>query len=159
MNLSIRWLKEFVDIDYQPKEFAERLTMTGSKVEGFTKEGEEISKVVIGKVKSIEKHPDADKLVVCQIDVGYDVLQIVTGAKNLTVGDIIPVATDGATLPNGVKIKKGKLRGVESNGMLCSIAELGVTLGDFPYAIEDGIFVIKEECQLGQDAKEALGII
>lgn len=158
MDLSIRWLKEFVDIDYQPKEFAERLTMTGSKVEGFTKEGEEISKVVIGKVKSIEKHPDADKLVVCQIDVGYDVLQIVTGAKNLTVGDIIPVATDGATLPNGVKIKKGKLRGVESNGMLCSIAELGVTLGDFPYAIDDGIFVIKEECQLGQDAKEALGI-
>lgn len=158
MDLSIRWLKEFVDIDYQPKEFAERLTMTGSKVEGFTKEGEEISKVVIGKVKSIEKHPDADKLFVCQIDVGYDVLQIVTGAKNLTVGDIIPVATDGATLPNGVKIKKGKLRGVESNGMLCSIAELGVTLGDFPYAIEDGIFVIQEECQLGQDAKEALGI-
>ena len=158
MDLSIRWLKEFVDIDYQPKEYAERLTMTGSKVEGFTKEGEEISKVVIGKVNSIEKHPDADKLVVCQIDVGYDVLQIVTGAKNLTVGDIVPVATDGATLPNGVKIKKGKLRGVESNGMLCSIAELGVTLGDFPYAVEDGILVIQEECQLGQDAKEALGI-
>ena len=158
MDLSIRWLKEFVDIDYQPKEYAERLTMTGSKVEGFTKEGEEISKVVIGKVNSIEKHPDADKLVVCQIDVGYDLLQIVTGAKNLTVGDIVPVATDGATLPNGVKIKKGKLRGVESNGMLCSIAELGVTLGDFPYAVEDGILVIQEECQLGQDAKEALGI-
>ncbi len=158
MDLSIRWLKEFVDVDYQPKEFAERLTMTGSKVEGYSKEGEEISKVVIGKVNSIEKHPDADKLVVCQIDVGEQVLQIVTGAKNLKVGDVIPVATDGATLPNGVKIKKGKLRGVESNGMLCSIAELGVTLGDFPYAIEDGIFVIEEECRLGQDAKEALGI-
>ncbi len=158
MDLSIRWLKEFVDIDYQPRDFAERLTMTGSKVECFSKESEEISKVVIGKVNSIEKHPDADKLVVCQIDIGEQVLQIVTGAKNLKVGDIVPVATDGATLPNGVKIKKGKLRGVESNGMLCSIAELGVTLGDFPYAVEDGILVIEEECILGQDAKQALGI-
>ena len=158
MDLSIRWLKEFVDIDYNAKDFAERLTMTGSKVEGYTKESSEISGVVIGKVNSIEKHPDADKLVIIQIDIGDKVIQIVTGAQNLKVGDIVPVATDGSTLPNGIKIKKGKLRGVESNGMLCSIAELGLTLGDFPYAIEDGIFVIEEPCNLGDDAIKALGI-
>ncbi len=158
MDLSIRWLKEFVDIDYDAKDFAERLTMTGSKVEGYSKESEEISGVVIGKVNSIEKHPDADKLVITQIDIGDKVLQIVTGAQNLKVGDIVPVATDGSTLPNGVKIKKGKLRGVESNGMLCSIAELGITQGDFPYAIEDGIFVIEEPCNLGDNAVKVLGI-
>ena len=158
MDLSIKWLKEFVDLDYQPREFAERMTMTGSKVEGWHQENEDVTGVVIGKVLSIEKHPDADKLVVCQIDIGTKTLQIVTGAHNLTVGDLVPVATDGSTLPGGVKIKKGKLRGVESCGMMCSIAELGVTLGDFPYAIEDGIMVVQEECSLGQDAKEALGI-
>ena len=158
MDLSIKWLKEYVDLTYQPKEFAERMTMTGSKVEGWSKEHEEITGVVIGKILSIDKHPDADKLLICQVDVGDKTLQIVTGAHNLTVGDIVPVATDGANLPGGVKIKRGKLRGVESNGMLCSIAELGLTKGDFPYAIEDGIFVIQEECALGQDAKEALGI-
>ncbi len=158
MDLSIKWLKEFVDIDYQPKEFAERLTMSGSKVELTRKEGEDISGVVIGKVLSIEKHPDADKLVVCQIDIGSETLQIVTGADNLKVGDIVPVATHGAKLPGGVTIKKGKLRGVESNGMLCSVAELGVTVGDFPYAIENGIFVIEEDCFLGQDAKKAIGL-
>ena len=106
----------------------------------------------------IEKHPDADKLVVCQLDMGDGQLQIVTGAKNLTVGDLVPVATDGATLPGGVKIKKGKLRGVVSQGMMCSIAELGVTLGDFPYAIEDGIFVLQEDCKPGDDVKEAIGL-
>ncbi|MBP5617948.1 MAG: phenylalanine--tRNA ligase subunit beta, partial [Clostridia bacterium] len=154
----MKWLKEYVDLTYQPKEFAERMTMTGSKVEGWSKEHEEITGVVIGKILSIDKHPDADKLLICQVDVGSQTLQIVTGAHNLIVGDIVPVATDGANLPGGVKIKRGKLRGVESNGMLCSIAELGLTKGDFPYAIEDGIFVIQEECALGQDAKEALGI-
>lgn len=158
MDLSIKWLKEFVDIDYKPREFAEALTMSGSKVEGYRKEGEDISGVVIGKINSIEKHPNAEKLVICQVDVGDKVLQIVTGAHNLTVGDIVPVATDGALLPGGVKIKKGKLRGEESNGMLCSVAELGLTVGDFPYAVEDGIFVIEEPCELGQDAKAALGV-
>ena len=158
MDLSIKWLKEFVDIDYKPREFAEALTMSGSKVEGWRKEGEDISGVVIGRINSIVKHPNAEKLVICQVDIGGKVLQIVTGAHNLKVGDIVPVATDGSNLPGGVKIKKGKLRGEESNGMLCSIAELNLTLGDFPYAIEDGIFVIEEPCELGQDAKQALGI-
>ncbi len=158
MDLSIKWLKEFVDIDYQPRSFAEALTMSGSKVEGYTTEGAEISGVVIGKINSIDKHPNAEKLVICQVDIGDKVLQIVTGATNLKVGDIVPVATDGSTLPGGIKIKKGKLRGEESFGMLCSLGELGLTLGDFPYAIEDGIFVIEEKCELGQDAKEVLGI-
>lgn len=158
MDLSIKWLKEYVDLTYQPKEFAERMTMSGSKVEGWRKEREEITGVVIGKILSIEKHPDADKLLICQVDVGSETLQIVTGAHNLTVGDLVPVALDGATLPGGVKIESGKLRGVDSNGMLCSISELGLTKGDFPYAIEDGIFVIQEECTPGQDAKQALGI-
>ena len=146
MNLSMKWLSEFVDLDVTPHDYSEALTMSGSKVEGYSVEAEEISGVKVGRVLSIEKHPDADKLVVCQLDMGDGQLQIVTGAKNLTVGDLVPVATDGATLPGGVKIKKGKLRGVESFGMMCSIAELGVTLGDFPYAIEDGIFVLQEDC-------------
>ena len=157
MDLSVRWLKDFVDIDYQPRDYFESLTMSGSKVEGFSKEGEEISGVIIGKINSLEKHPDSDHLWICQVDVGSEVLQIVTGAQNLKVGDIVPVATNGSTLPGGIKIKKGKLRGIESNGMLCSLGELGLTLGDFPYAIEDGIFVIEEECELGQDVKDALG--
>ena len=158
MNLSMKWLSEFVDLDVTPHDYSEALTMSGSKVEGYSVEAEEISGVKVGRVLSIEKHPDADKLVVCQLDMGDGQLQIVTGAKNLTVGDLVPVATDGATLPNGVKIKKGKLRGVESFGMMCSIAELGVTLGDFPYAIEDGIFVLQEDCKPGDDAKEAVGL-
>ncbi len=135
--------------------------------------GEKISRVVVGEVKALTPHPDSDHMQVCVVDCGDEYgreLQIVTGAPNVYVGMKTPCALDGSTVvesdprqleknPDAVKkIKKGKLRGVESNGMLCSIAELGVTLGDFPYAIEDGIFVIKEECQLGQDAKEALGI-
>lgn len=158
MDLSMRWLKEFVDVDVTPHEYSEALTMSGSKVEGYSVEADEISGVKVGRVLSIEKHPDADKLVVCQLDMGGEQLQIVTGAKNLTVGDLVPVATDGACLPNGVKIKKGKLRGVVSQGMMCSIAELGVTLGDFPYAIEDGIFVLQEDCKPGDDIKDAIGL-
>ena len=158
MNLSMRWLKEFVDVDVNPHDYSEALTMSGSKVEGYSVEAEEITGVKVGRVLSIEKHPDADKLVVCQLDMGDEQIQIVTGASNLTVGDLVPVATDGACLPNDVKIKKGKLRGVVSQGMMCSIAELGVTLGDFPYAIEDGIFVLQEDCKPGDDVKEAIGL-
>ena len=157
MNLSLNWLKEFVDIQgIDPHEFSEAVTMTGSKVESFQVEGEDISKVVVGKVLSIDRHPDADKLVVCQINVGIETIQIVTGASNLTVGDLVPVALDGSTLPGGVKIKKGKLRGVESFGMMCSLAELNLTVNDFPYAIEDGIFVLQEDCKPGDDIKEIL---
>lgn len=159
MNLSMRWLRDFVDINVDAKEFADKMTMSGSKVEKFEYEGAKINKVVVGKVLEIEKHPNADKLVVCKIDVGSDEpIQIVTGAKNLKPNDIIPVALDGSTLTDGTKIKKGKLRGVVSNGMLCSIAELGLTLNDFPYADENGIFVLKEEnYKLGQDIREVIG--
>ena len=160
MNLSMKWLREFVDIEVSPKEFAEKMTMSGSKVEKYEVEGEKLSRVVVGKVLSIEAHPDADKLVVCQVDVGESApIQIVTGAKNLTVGDVVPVALDGSTLTNGTKIKKGKLRGVVSCGMMCSLAELGLSASDFPYAIEDGIFVLQEEnYHLGQDIREVIGL-
>ena len=159
MNLSLNWLSEFVDVEgITPREFAEDVTMTGSKVECYENPAEEISKVVVGKVLSIDKHPDADKLVVCQVDVGDKTIQIVTGASNLTVGDLVPVALDGSTLPGGVKIKKGKLRGVESCGMMCSVAELNLTVNDFPYAIENGIFVLQEDCKPGDDVKEILNL-
>lgn len=159
MNLSMNWLSEFVDVSgITPHDFSENVTMTGSKVECYENPAQEISKVAVGKVLSIVPHPDADKLVVCQVDVGQKTIQIVTGAKNLTVGDLVPVALDGATLPNGVKIKKGKLRGVESFGMMCSVAELNLTVNDFPYAIEDGIFVLQEECKPGDDVKEILNL-
>ncbi len=159
MDLSLNWLKEFVDTGCSdPREFSERMTMSGSKVEGYTLTAEEISNVVVGKVLEIEKHPDADKLVVCQINVGEKDIQIVTGAQNLTVGDLVPVALDGSTLPGGIKIKKSKLRGVESFGMMCSVAELNLTVNDFPYAIEDGIFVLQEDCKPGDDIVEVLNL-
>ncbi len=159
MNLSMKWLSDYVDIDVTPKQFSDDLTMSGSKVEGYETEGSEISNVVVGKVLSIEKHPDADKLVVCQIDVGQDEpIQIVTGATNVVEGTLVPVCLDNSTLPGGKKIKKGKLRGVVSNGMMCSLGELGLTVHDFPYAIEDGIFLIEEDCTVGQDIQSALGL-
>ncbi|WMJ24072.1 phenylalanine--tRNA ligase subunit beta [Paludicola sp. MB14-C6] len=159
MNLSMKWLSDYVDIDVKPRDYAHALTMSGSKVEGYEIEGEEITNVVVGKVLEITPHPDADKLVVCKIDVAKDEpLQIVTGAKNVVVGALVPVALDGSTLPHGVKIKKGKLRGVVSEGMLCSVAELNVTVHDFPYAIEDGIFLIEEDCKPGDDIHDAIGI-
>lgn len=159
MDLSMRWLHDFVDCDKTDREYAEALTMSGSKVEKWSHENDGIKNVVVGKILSIDKHPDADKLVVCTVDVGKEQkLQIVTGATNLTVGDVVPVCLDGAVLPNGTKIKKGKLRGVVSEGMLCSLGELGLTQHDFPYAIEDGIFVLQEKCALGQDICSAIGL-
>ena len=159
MNLSMKWLKEFVDIDIKPRDFSEAMTISGSKVEGYEIEGSEISNVVVGKILSIVPHQDSDHLVICQVDIGEsEPIQIVTGASNLTVGDLVPAALNNSTLPGGVKIKKGKLRGVESNGMLCSLGELGLTLNDFPYAIEDGIFVLQEDCHPGQPICEAIGL-
>ena len=159
MNLSMKWLNDYVKIDVEPHEFAQAMTMSGSKVEGYEIEGEGIHNVVVGKILSVEKHPDADKLVVCMLDVGKDEpIQIVTGASNVFPGAVVPVALDGSTLPGGIKIKKGKLRGVESNGMLCSLNELGLTVHDFPYAIEDGIFIMQEECEIGQDIHSAIGL-
>ena len=161
MNLSMKWLKEFVPVEMEPRAFAEAMTMSGSKVEGWEQEGTGIENVVVGKVLSIVKHPDSDHLVVCQVEVGGgEPLQIVTGAANLQEGDVVPVALSGSTLPGGVKIEKGKLRGVESNGMLCSLGELGLTLHDFPYAVENGIFVLGDDCirTPGTPICEAIGL-
>ncbi len=159
MNLPISWLKEYVDITCKTDDFIEDITLTGSKVESVTNAGDSIEKVVVGKVLSIEKHPDADKLVVCQIDVGQnEPIQIVTGATNLFEGAFVPVALDGAKLAGGVKIKKGKLRGVVSSGMMCSVEELGFTRNDYPEAPEHGIYIFEEEQTPGADVKPILRI-
>ncbi|MCL2603945.1 MAG: phenylalanine--tRNA ligase subunit beta [Defluviitaleaceae bacterium] len=158
MNIPMSWLRDMIDIPDDTPTFARKVTDAGVKVEGITKSGEEITHVVVGQIKSLERHPDADKLWVTQTDVGTEVLQIVTGADNLKVGDYIPVALHGSTLANGLKIKKSKMRGQESNGMLCSIGELGCTSEDFPHATDEGILVLTEPHPLGVDAKPILGI-
>ena len=136
MNLSRKWLSEFVTVDANDKDFAEAMTLSGSKVELTHDLGGEISNVVVGQVLSMERHPDSDHMWVCQICVGQEApIQIVTGAWNVHVGDLVPVALHKSTLPGGKKIEKGKLRGVESNGMLCGLAELGLDTRDFPYAV------------------------
>ncbi len=135
MNLSRKWLNEFVKVDAPDREFAEAMTLSGSKVELTHDLGAEISNVVVGRIVSMEKHPNSDHMWVCRLDVGRDEpVQIVTGAWNIHVGDLVPVALHRATLPGGKKIEKGNLRGVKSNGMLCSLKELGLDERDFPYA-------------------------
>ncbi len=157
MKLSMNWLKDYVDKSFDPKEYSDRLTLTGYKVEGFEVLGKEINNVVVGKLLSVEPHPDSDHLLICMVDVGKDEpVQIVTGAQNVKPGEYVPAALDDSTLPGGVHIKAGKLRGVASNGMLCSLGELGLTLNDFPYADENGIFLLKEECKPGDDIKDVL---
>ena len=159
MDLSLRWLADYVETGVTPKQFCDAMTMSGSKVECYNEEADYISNVVVAKILKIEKHPDADKLQICQLDIGKEEpIQIVTAAQNVYEGMMVPAALDNSTLAGGVKIKKGKLRGVPSNGMMCSVAELGVTVHDFPYAIEDGIMDIKEDCKPGDDIRTALGI-
>lgn len=159
MEVSLNWLKDYVKIPNDIKKFCDEMTMTGTKVEGYKVLGSDIENVVIGKIMSTEAHPDSDHLIICQIDVGREEkLQIVTGAQNVKAGDIVPVCLDGAKLPGGKTIKTGKLRGVLSQGMLCSLGELGLTVNDFPYAIEDGIFLIEEECNLGDDVRDVCKI-
>lgn len=158
MKLPLNWLKDYTDIKASPKEYADALTLSGSKVEGLEVQGAEINRVVVGRILSIEKHPDADRLLVTQVDAGNGPIQIVTGANNIKVNDLIPIALDGSSLPGGKKIKKGKLRGIESNGMMCSISELGVTTEEFPNAIEDGIFILEGKPALGTDIKDYLGL-
>ncbi len=159
MNLSMKWLADYVDCGVSVKEFCAAMTMSGSKVETFEKEGQGFTNVIVGKLLSITPHENSDHLQVCQVDVGQaEPIQIVTGAQNVVEGALVPVAMIGADLPGGVHIKKGKLRGVESNGMLCSLGELGLTQHDFPYAIEDGIFLIEEDCTPGQDIHDAIGL-
>ena len=159
MNLSLKWLHDFTNTDgITTKEYCDRMTDTGSKVEGYEVLSEDIENVVVAKVVSMERHPDSDHLWICQVDIGKEVTQIVTGAQNVHVGDVVPAAIPVAHLPGNITIKAGKLRGVPSNGMLCSISELGLTLHDMPDAIEDGIFILGKEYEdkIGMDIKEAL---
>lgn len=160
MLLSMKWLNNYVDVsDIDIKDFCNAMTMSGTKVEGYKFESEEINNVVVGKIISVDKHPDADRLLVCKVDVGAtEPIQIVTAAQNVFEGAVVPVALHKSTIAGGVSIKKGKLRGVLSEGMFCSLKELNLTLNDFPDAIEDGILIINDECKIGQDIKTALGI-
>ena len=157
MLLSRKWLDEYVTVDAANREFAEDMTLSGSKVEGYSVLSDEIKNVVVGRVLSLERHPDSDHMWICQVDVGGRTEQIVTGAQNVQAGDLVPVALDGSTLPGGVHINAGVLRGVASNGMLCSLKELGLTVNDFPYAIEDGIFILQEDCAPGDDICPVIG--
>lgn len=160
MKASVEWLKEYSDIDVDSVALGDILTMTGSKVETIDQLGNDIKNVVVGKILEIEKHPDADKLVVTKVDVGTEKLQIVTGANNIKEGDIVPIAKEGSELPGGVKIKKGKLRGVESCGMMCSVGELNLAIADYPDQIEHGIMILdkKLEKELGKDIVEVLNL-
>lgn len=169
MNTSLAWIKAYVpDLDVEAQEYMDAMTLSGSKGEGFVKLDADLENIVIGQIKKIDKHPDADKLVVCQIDVGQgEPIQIVTGAPNVEEGMKIPVVLDGGRVagghdgkktPGGVKIKKGKLRGVESNGMLCSIEELGSSKDFYPEAPEDGIYVFEDDVKVGESAIRALGL-
>ena len=159
MNLSRKWLREFVDVTVSDKEFIDRMTLSGSKVETFTDLGAEINNVCIGRILEMARHENSDHMWVCQVDVGEEApLQIVTGAQNQKPGDLVVVARHNSRLPGGIHITKGKLRGVMSNGMLCSLKELGLTTHNFPYAIEDGLFILQEDCQPGDDILPILGL-
>ena len=158
MLVPLKWLKEYVKIDVSAEELARRMTMTGTKVEGIHRKGEGISNVVVGRILSIQPHPNADKLVVCTVDVGTEQCTLVTGAPNVEKDQLVAVALDGATLPGGHRINRSTIRGVESCGMLCSGEELELTDEDYPGAEEYGILVLKEEYPLGMDIREALGL-
>ena len=159
MKLSREWLGEYTTIGAPDKEYCDAMTMSGSKVEGWEVTGSEISRVVVGRVISMERHTNSDHMWVCKIDVGGErELQIVTGAQNVNIGDLVPVALDGSTLPGGKEIRTGKLRGELSEGMLCSLGELGLEQRDFPYAIEDGIFILEEDCVPGDDIRDVCGL-
>lgn len=160
MKASIEWLNEYADIDVSSKELGDILTMTGSKVETIDSKGKDIKNVVIGKVLSVEKHPDSDHLVICEVNVGDEKVQIVTGAPNVKANDIVAVAKDGSELPGGVKIKKGLLRGVESCGMMCSCGELDIPLTRFPNQIEMGLMILPAEYEkhLGEDVVKVLDL-
>lgn len=158
MNTSLSWIKKYVpDLDVSAQEYTDAMTLSGTKVEGFEKLDADLEKIVIGQIEKIERHPDADKLIVCQVNIGTETVQIVTGASNVHEGDKIPVVLDGGSVADGTKIKTGKLRGVESCGMMCSIEELGSTTEFYPEAAEDGIYIFPEDAEVGASAIEALG--
>ena len=169
MNTSLKWVKDLVPgLTVSPKEYSDAMILSGSKVESYENMDEDLEKIVIGQIKKIELHPDADKLIICQVDVGEaEPVQIVTGAPNVKEGDKVPVVLDGGRVagghdgkmtPGGIKIKKGKLRGIESNGMMCSIEELGSNRDMFPEAPEYGIYIFGEDAEVGADAVKALGL-
>ena len=159
MNISRKWLKEFVDIQATDREYDEIMTIAGQKVETVTRMDMDIQNVVVGKVLSMQRHENSDHMWVCMVDVGDSApVQIVTGAQNVHEGDLVPTALDDSHLPGGVHITAGKLRGVESCGMLCSFAELGLTQNDVPEAYADGIWILNDEdCKIGQDINEVIG--
>lgn len=155
MKVPVKWLKDYVNIDISPDELGDALTLSGSKVEEVITSGDEIQNVVTGKILEIKPHPDAEKLVVCQLNVGLEEpVQIVTGANNMKEQDIVPVALHGSLLPNGLKIKKGKLRGIVSNGMMCSEEELGIASEEHVH----GLMILPENTPIGKDIKEVLGL-
>ena len=168
MKTSLSWIKTYVpDLDVTAQEYTDAMTLTGTKVEGFTELDADLDKIVIGQIDKIEKHPDADKLIICQVNIGTESVQIVTGAPNVKEGDKVPVVLDGGRVagghdgkmtPGGIKIKKGKLRGVESFGMVCSIEELGSTREMYPEAPEYGIYIFPEDAVVGESAVKALGL-
>ena len=160
MDLPMSWLSDYTDISgVTPKEYSDKMTMSGSKVEGVENLGKDIDNVVVGKVLECEMHPDSDHLHVCMVDVGEgEPIQIVCGAPNVAVGQKVPVALNGAILPGGIKIKKGKLRGVMSNGMICSHDELGIEPSRLGYEPEYGILVLDENAEIGSDVKDLFGL-
>ena len=160
MKTSREWLEEYSEIDVDTVKLGDILTMAGQKVETIEQTGNDIKNVVVGKILEIKKHPDADHLVVTKVDVGTEILQIVTGADNIKENDIVPIAKDGASLPGGVKIKTGKLRGIDSCGMMCSVGELGLSLADYPGQIDHGIMILEKELEkdLGKDIVEILNL-
>lgn len=168
MNTPLSWIKAYVpELDCSSQEYTDAMTLSGTKVEGYKELDADLDKIVVGQIERIEKHPDADKLVVCQVNVGTETVQIVTGASNVEEGQKIPVVLDGGRVagghdgsrtPGGIKIKKGKLRGVPSAGMMCSIEELGSDREMYPDAPEDGIYILKEDAVVGSDAVELLGL-
>ena len=169
MNTSLSWIKAYVpELDVTAQEYTDAMTLSGTKVEGYEELDADLDKIVVGQIDKIEKHPDADKLIICQVNVGAETVQIVTGAPNVKEGDKIPVVLDGGRVAGGhepgqrvvggIKIKKGKLRGVESAGMMCSIEELGSNREMYPEAPEYGIYIFPEDTEVGADAVELLGL-
>ena len=169
MNTSLSWIKAYVpDLDVTAQEYTDAMTLSGTKVEGYEKLDADLEKIVVGQIDKIEKHPDADKLIICQVNVGNETVQIVTGAPNVKEGDKIPVVLDGGRVAGGhepgtrveggVKIKKGKLRGVESFGMMCSIEELGTNREMYPEAPEYGIYIFEDDVEVGTSVISALGL-
>lgn len=168
MKTALSWIKAYVpDLNCTDQEYCDAMTLTGTKVEGFERLDADLDKIVIGQVTKVEQHPDADKLVICQVNIGGESIQIVTGAPNVFEGAKVPVVLDGGKVagghdgsktPGGIKIKKGKLRGIESNGMMCSIEELGSSKDYYPLAPEDGLYILPEDAPVGGDAIAYLGL-